>query len=113
MGNSHAHGHHRKFRDNGNAPSPDKTASAPSPSQPVPPSIYQPEHPLIPNSSIHASYMATSLPYSHVDSALRALAAQAEGFGRCAIGGLHGPIYYVTTLLGKFGLCFQMIVTGI
>ncbi|KAJ6924146.1 pectate lyase 4 [Populus alba x Populus x berolinensis] len=99
MGNSHAHGDHRKFRNNGNVPSPDKTASAPSPSQPVPPSIYQPEHILIPNSSIHASYMATSLPYSHVDSALRALAAQAEGFGRCAIGGLHGPIYYVTTLL--------------
>ncbi|KAK9111939.1 hypothetical protein Scep_019458 [Stephania cephalantha] len=39
-----------------------------------------------------------SLPYSHVDLTLRALAAQAEGFGRAAIGGLHGPIYHVTTL---------------
>ncbi|KAJ6750058.1 hypothetical protein OIU85_000665 [Salix viminalis] len=60
MGNSHGHGHHRKFRDNGNVPFPDNV-----------------------------------LPYPHVDSALRALAAQAEGFGRSATGGLHGPIYFV------------------
>nr|XP_017253241.1 PREDICTED: probable pectate lyase 4 [Daucus carota subsp. sativus] len=39
-----------------------------------------------------------SLPYAQVDSTLRALAGQAEGFGRCAIGGLHGPLYHVTTL---------------
>ncbi|KAB1223993.1 putative pectate lyase 4 [Morella rubra] len=38
-----------------------------------------------------------SFPYSHVDSSLRALAGQAEGFGRLAIGGLHGPLYRVTT----------------
>lgn len=38
------------------------------------------------------------LPYAHVDSNLRALAGQAEGFGRLAIGGLHGPLYHVTTL---------------
>ncbi|KAL9418928.1 hypothetical protein AB3S75_036811 [Citrus x aurantiifolia] len=39
-----------------------------------------------------------SLPYAHVDSCLRALAGQAEGFGRFAIGGLHGPVYFVTNL---------------
>ena len=31
---------------------------------------------------------------------LRALAGQAEGFGRHAIGGLHGDVYHVTTLQG-------------
>ncbi|XP_061955832.1 probable pectate lyase 4 [Populus nigra] len=95
MGNSHDHGHRRKFRDNGNVPFPDKTAAAPSASQPVPPFIYQPQ---IPTSSTRTPKMATALPYPHVDSSLRALAAQAEGFGRSATGGLHGPIYYVTTL---------------
>ncbi|KAF3442042.1 hypothetical protein FNV43_RR15958 [Rhamnella rubrinervis] len=39
-----------------------------------------------------------SFPYAHVDASLRALAGQAEGFGRCAIGGLHGSVYHVTTL---------------
>lgn len=39
-----------------------------------------------------------SLPYSHVDCSLRALAGQAEGFGRFAIGGLHGAVFCVTTL---------------
>ncbi|KAF9595274.1 hypothetical protein IFM89_038409, partial [Coptis chinensis] len=34
----------------------------------------------------------------HIDSSLIALAAQVEGFGRLAIGGLHGPLYHVTTL---------------
>ncbi|KAG5075980.1 hypothetical protein JHK84_057211 [Glycine max] len=38
------------------------------------------------------------LPYGDVDSSLRALAGRAEGFGRLAIGGLHGPLYFVTTL---------------
>nr|GMD59629.1 probable pectate lyase 4 [Ipomoea batatas] len=42
--------------------------------------------------------MALLLPYAHVDSTLRALAGQAEGFGRFAVGGLHGPLYHVTTL---------------
>lgn len=50
-----------------------------------------------------------SLPYPHVDSSLRALAAQAEGFGRSAIGGLHGSVYCVTNLSGIIlvvsGLC--------
>ncbi|KDP46106.1 hypothetical protein JCGZ_06617 [Jatropha curcas] len=39
-----------------------------------------------------------SLPYAEADFSLRALARGAEGFGRSAIGGLHGPIYSVTTL---------------
>ncbi|XP_047339219.1 uncharacterized protein LOC124942716 isoform X1 [Impatiens glandulifera] len=42
-----------------------------------------------------------SLPYVNLDSSLRALAGQAEGFGRSAIGGLHGPLYHVTTLEDK------------
>ncbi|KAE8717295.1 hypothetical protein F3Y22_tig00110053pilonHSYRG00051 [Hibiscus syriacus] len=42
--------------------------------------------------------MAHSLPYVHVDSTLRALAGQAEGFGRFSIGGLQGSLYHVTTL---------------
>ncbi|GKF04033.1 hypothetical protein Tco_0034701, partial [Tanacetum coccineum] len=41
------------------------------------------------------------VPYSHVDSSLRALAGQAEGFGRHAVGGLHGEIFHVTSLLGQ------------
>jgi hypothetical protein len=32
----------------------------------------------------------TTLPYVNADISLRSLAAQAEGFGRCAIGGLDG-----------------------
>jgi pectate lyase len=42
------------------------------------------------------------LPYHGVDSTLRSLAGQAEGFGRHAIGGLHGEIYHVTTLEGTY-----------
>ncbi|CAM0907414.1 unnamed protein product [Alopecurus aequalis] len=38
------------------------------------------------------------LPYADVDRTLRALAAAAEGFGRHAIGGLHGALYHVTSL---------------
>ncbi|XP_062205840.1 putative pectate lyase 21 [Phragmites australis] len=38
------------------------------------------------------------LPYGTVDSSLRALAGQAEGFGRHAIGGRHGDVYHVTNL---------------
>ncbi|CAL9054186.1 putative pectate lyase 21 [Musa acuminata AAA Group] len=39
-----------------------------------------------------------TLPYAHADDSLRALAGQAEGFGRHAIGGLHGRLYHVTSL---------------
>ncbi|KAL7095704.1 hypothetical protein ACP275_10G040800 [Erythranthe tilingii] len=42
--------------------------------------------------------MGLHFPYCHVDSTLRALAGQAEGFGRSAVGGLHGAVYCVTTL---------------
>ncbi|RRT50385.1 hypothetical protein BHE74_00024633 [Ensete ventricosum] len=45
--------------------------------------------------------MGAKLPYAHVDARLRALAGQAEGFGRHAIGGLHGPVYHVTSLAGS------------
>ncbi|KAL9235668.1 hypothetical protein vseg_010410 [Gypsophila vaccaria] len=45
-----------------------------------------------------SSAMEFRLPYAHVDSCLRALAGQAEGFGREAVGGVHGPLYHVTTL---------------
>ncbi|XP_038689677.1 probable pectate lyase 4 isoform X2 [Tripterygium wilfordii] len=38
------------------------------------------------------------LPYADVDFSLRALAGRAEGFGRFAIGGLHGLLYHVTNL---------------
>jgi hypothetical protein len=41
-----------------------------------------------------------AMPYAHVDTRLRALAGQAEGFGRHAIGGVHGSVYHVTTLHG-------------
>ncbi|XP_037483272.1 probable pectate lyase 4 [Triticum dicoccoides] len=37
-------------------------------------------------------------PYADADRTLRALAAAAEGFGRRAIGGLHGALYHVTSL---------------
>ncbi|KAK8671670.1 hypothetical protein V6N13_038257 [Hibiscus sabdariffa] len=39
-----------------------------------------------------------SLPYADVDSTPRAIAGQAEGFGRFAVGGLHGPLFPVTSL---------------
>ncbi|XP_039036081.1 probable pectate lyase 4 [Hibiscus syriacus] len=39
-----------------------------------------------------------SLPYADVDCTLRSIAGQAEGFGRFAIGGLHGPLFPVTSL---------------
>ncbi|XP_068644277.1 probable pectate lyase 4 [Aristolochia californica] len=59
---------------------------------------YQPYTPTpLPVGITPATNMAT-LPYAHVDTSLRGLAAQAEGFGRQAIGGLHGKIYRVNTL---------------
>ncbi|RWW37682.1 hypothetical protein BHE74_00057165 [Ensete ventricosum] len=45
-----------------------------------------------------------ALPYAHADDSLRALAGQAEGFGRHAIGGLHGRLYHVTSLEGRLNL---------
>ncbi|XP_027175758.1 probable pectate lyase 4 [Coffea eugenioides] len=69
---------------------------------PPPPYKYPYQQPSVPTSTTSTATnnlaMGLCLPYTHVDSALRALAAQAEGFGRLAIGGLHGPLYHVTTL---------------
>lgn len=62
----------------------------------IPPPNYGPAPP-DPLSTRNGRVMG-SLPYAHVDSALRSLAGQAEGFGRSAVGGLHGPLYRVTTL---------------
>lgn len=89
MGNSHgcfSTGHHRKNR---NGPNTHIT--------PVPPFKYNNPYP--PNYADNKTTSTmSSLPYAHVDRSLRALAGQAEGFGRFAIGGLHGPLYFVTTL---------------
>ncbi|KAH0903312.1 hypothetical protein HID58_042815 [Brassica napus] len=41
----------------------------------------------------------TTLPYADVDCNLRALAGRAEGFGRFAVGGLHGDLCVVTSLV--------------
>ncbi|KAI3832300.1 hypothetical protein MKX03_036432, partial [Papaver bracteatum] len=49
--------------------------------------------------------MSCTLPYSNVDSNLRALAGQTEGLGKCAIEGIHGPIYHVTMLVNAGSLC--------
>ncbi|KAM7464106.1 hypothetical protein LguiA_032227 [Lonicera macranthoides] len=89
MGNHHGRystGHH-----NNNGP---KTSSSAPPPYIYPPSDHHHQSAQIPTKS----KMALSLPYAHCDSTLRALAAQAEGFGRFAVGGLHGPLYHVTTL---------------
>ncbi|KAG8376470.1 hypothetical protein BUALT_Bualt09G0066900 [Buddleja alternifolia] len=55
------------------------------------------------NSVENPPKMGLRLPYCHVDSCLRGLAGQAEGFGRFAIGGLNGAVYCVTTLSGGRG----------
>lgn len=87
MGNSHGH---RKHRNGAH-----RTVTANSPFK-YGPSDQQAQSPS------SAKPTMVTLPYSRVDSSLRALAAQAEGFGRLAIGGLHGPLYHVTTLAGNF-----------
>lgn len=83
MGN--AHGHRKHFNHGVN------TSNAHSPSNKYAQSV-----PDSRNST--SSAKMESLPYAHVDSSLRALAGQAEGFGRAAIGGLHGSVYCVTNL---------------
>ncbi|KAM6568088.1 hypothetical protein CsatB_016073 [Cannabis sativa] len=85
MGNGH-HKHHNNNQNQGALP------YKYGPSQPPP---------QVPTSSttFYPPHMDTfTFPYGHVDSSLRALASQAEGFGRFAIGGLHGSLYHVTTL---------------
>lgn len=65
------------------------------PDRRAPPAAFVPD----PSNAVRTEM--SSLPYAHVDSGLRALAGKAEGFGRLAIGGLHGPLYHVTTLRGS------------
>lgn len=93
MGNAHGP---RKNRNGANPFRPDKIPVQIPPFQFASSSDYAPQ---FPNNNPNAqSHMALSLPYAHVDSSLRSLAGQAEGFGRFAIGGLHGHLYHVTTL---------------
>ncbi|KAL5546276.1 hypothetical protein UlMin_005963 [Ulmus minor] len=84
MGNAHGH---RKHHHGGYNPQPSPSPYKFDPSGPVA---------QIPSSSQNTNM--ESLPYAHVDSSLRALAGQAQGFGRFAIGGLRGRVYSVTTL---------------
>ncbi|KAE8099471.1 hypothetical protein FH972_017452 [Carpinus fangiana] len=85
MGCAHSHSKHRNGRDEAASPAfkygPSDHAAAHMPSSTKP----------------NTQNNMVCLPYAHVDSSLRALAGQAEGFGRHAIGGLHGPLYRVTT----------------
>ena len=68
--------------------------------QPVPIDPFQTQKQQGSYSNIPSNNNMVPLPYAQVDLTLRALAGQAEGFGHCAIGGLHGPLYHVTTLAG-------------
>lgn len=54
-----------------------------------------------------------AMPYAHVDTSLRALAGQAEGFGRYAIGGVHGSVYHVTTLHGIISFALVFVYIGV
>uniref|UniRef100_A0A2P2L1D0 Pectate lyase n=1 Tax=Rhizophora mucronata TaxID=61149 RepID=A0A2P2L1D0_RHIMU len=93
MGNCYRHGKYRKGGDGNGWSFPDKHAAPGFINGAL---DHTPPH--IPSSAQTQSHMGTSLPYAHVDSSLRTLAGQAEGFGHFAIGGLHGPLYHVTTL---------------
>ncbi|KAM1159378.1 hypothetical protein ACFX19_033125 [Malus domestica] len=91
MGN--CHGHHRKRR---NGPVSSETASS---GFKYGPSGQAAQIPCSSSSSAKkTSNMVVALLYAHVDSILRALASQAEGFGRLAVGRLNGAGYHVTTL---------------
>ncbi|XP_050238412.1 probable pectate lyase C [Mercurialis annua] len=51
---------------------------------------------------LNAGWQSIPLPIDQIlTTDLRGLARQAEGFGHLAIGGLHGPLYQVTTLADK------------
>lgn len=100
MGNSHGHHHHhRKNRNEANSYFPHQT---PTPTTPPPFKFGPSDHHQHQPAAQFQNNSTMSLPYAHVDCSLRALAGQAEGFGRLAIGGLHGPLYHVTTLAGNF-----------
>ncbi|XP_044499684.1 probable pectate lyase 4 [Mangifera indica] len=91
MGNCQGHQRHRKNR-NANWSSASVGDKKATPFKNAP----SEHHQHFPSQSPAPATM--SLPYAQVDSSLRALASQAEGFGRFAIGGLHGPLYHVTSL---------------
>ncbi|KAM0045434.1 putative pectate lyase [Helianthus debilis subsp. tardiflorus] len=84
MGNHNSGQRHHHHHNNNNVEPPSQ-----------PPAYYHHPPPQPPPTNQMA---LPSVPYSHVDYSLRALAGQAEGFGRFALGGLHGPLYHVTTL---------------
>ncbi|ESR42233.1 Pectate lyase [Citrus sinensis] len=92
MGNSHGHHHHH--RNEANSYFPHQTPTPTPPPFKFGPSDHHQHQP----AAQFQNNSTMSLPYAHVDCSLRALAGQAEGFGRLAIGGLHGPLYHVTTL---------------
>ncbi|KAH0635662.1 hypothetical protein KY290_038262 [Solanum tuberosum] len=52
----------------------------------------------LPTQQTHNTQMGLALPYAHVDSNLRGLAGQAEGFGASSIGGRDGHVYQVVNL---------------
>ncbi|TQD88747.1 hypothetical protein C1H46_025707 [Malus baccata] len=91
MGN--CHGHHRKCR---NGPVSSETASSGFKYGLSGQAIQIPCSSS--SSAKKTSNMVVALPYAHVDSILRALATQAEGFGRLAFGGLNGVVCHITTL---------------
>ncbi|GAB2245878.1 hypothetical protein Droror1_Dr00001371 [Drosera rotundifolia] len=63
------------------------------------PYIYPPvTQPPPPDQTPEMTGGGSRLPYANADSCLRALAGQAEGFGREAIGGVHGLVHHVTSL---------------
>lgn len=92
MGNSHGHHHHH--RNEASSYFPHQTPTPTPPPFKFGPSDHHQHQP----AAQFQNNSTMSLPYAHVDCSLRALAGQAEGFGRLAIGGLHGPLYHVTTL---------------
>ncbi|KAL1330180.1 hypothetical protein HN51_047326 [Arachis hypogaea] len=92
MGNSHSHRKHRNSLSQNNNSSSSSVATPPH-------YKYGAHH--YPQQQHNNRTMVrnkVSLPYGRVDTTLRELAAKAEGFGRFAIGGLHGPLYRVTSL---------------
>lgn len=110
MGNHHGRTSKGLRKNNYIAPTTSRSSGAAYNNHNNPPSSSYHSHP--PSANIPSSNMGLSLPYAQLDSNLRHLAGQAEGFGRCAIGGLHGPLYHVTTLAG-FTLYFFFIFMSI
>ena len=54
----------------------------------------------VPTQQTQNTQMGIALPYANVDSNLRGLAGQAEGFGGSSIGGRDGHVYQVLNLNG-------------